>query len=339
MGLQISEIVPKEEILFQDLNGKIVVVDAFNTIYQFLSTIRQPDGTPLMDSKQRVTSHLSGLFYRNINLLNFGIKMIYSFDGQSPEQKLQTQKKRQESKHEARIKYEAAREKEDIEGMGKYAKQLTRINSEMIEESKHLLEALGIPCIQAPGEGEAQAAYVCKKEGFFAVASQDYDSILFGSPKLVQNLTLARKRKTATGFIEIRPQIIELEKVLNYLQINHEQLISLGILVGTDYNPSGIKGIGPKKALQAVKQYKEPALIFKHFPAADFDWQEIFALFKKPDVTKEYSIKFKKFDEDKIRQILCKEHDFSEERVESSLEKLGKVKEAASQADLKKWFK
>ncbi|MBI5148449.1 flap endonuclease-1 [Candidatus Pacearchaeota archaeon] len=338
MGLNIAEIVPKKEISFDDLKGKTVAVDAFNTIYQFLSTIRQPDGTPLMDSKHRVTSHLSGLFYRNISLLNSGLRLVYVFDGKSPKQKSETQEKRQEIKYEAMQKYEKAKQEEDIEKMGKYAKQLTSINEEIIKESKELLDAIGVPYVQAISEGEAQAAYICRKENYFAVASQDYDSLLFHSPRLVQNLTLARKRKTATGYIDIKPQLIELETVLNSLQITHEQLICLGILVGTDYNPKGIKGIGPKKALQLVKQYKEPALIFRHMPAADFDWQEIFYLFKKPELLTNYNIKFKKFDTEKIKQVLCKEHDFSEERVESALEKLDKIKEAASQKDLKKWF-
>src|SRR3989338_8021795 len=114
MGLNIREIIPRKEIELSDLNGKIVCVDAFNTLYQFLSTIRQQDGTPLMDNKERITSHLSGIFYRNINLLSDGIKLIYVFDGEPPELKVKTFKKREAGRELAKEKYEQAKDVEDI---------------------------------------------------------------------------------------------------------------------------------------------------------------------------------------------------------------------------------
>jgi len=333
MGLQIGDIVPRKGINLEDLKGKTLAVDTFNTIYQFLSTIRQPDGTPLMDKKKRVTSHLSGLFYRNINLLKQGLKLIYVFDGKTPRLKAGTHEKRQEGKDKAFQKYEKARKKEDIKEMGKYARQLATIDKEKIEESKQLLEAMGIAVVQAPGEGEAQASLLANNKDVYAVGSQDYDSLLFGAPLLVQNLTLARKRRTATGYVSIGPELIELRKVLNGLQINLDQLICLGILCGTDYNPGGIKGIGPKKALEIVKRRKAPALIFKEVEdKLEFNWQEVFQLFKKPDV-KPVKIKFPKINEDKIRKILL-EHDFSENRIESALEKLNKAKEDSKQQTL-----
>ena len=153
MGLQIGDIVPRKEIGFSELKGKKVAVDAFNAIYQFLSSIRQPDGTPLMDSKGRVTSHLSGLFYRNIALLAEGLQLIYVFDGEYHPLKGRTHEIRQGAKDLARGKYEKAVEEEDIESMGKYSRSLTKLTAEMISESKELLEAMGIAVVQAPGEG------------------------------------------------------------------------------------------------------------------------------------------------------------------------------------------
>ena len=288
MGLQISEIVPKKEIELSELKGKTLAVDAFNVIYQFLSTIRQPDGTPLMDSKKRITSHLSGLFYRNINLLLDGIKLIYVFDGKAPDFKFRTQEKREEVKDAAREKYEKAKSEEDIEGMGKYARQIVHLDKEKIEESKELLESMGIAVIQAPGEWEAQASYIAKHEkGVFACASQDFDSLLFEAPLLIQNLTLARKRKTSSGsYVEIKPLSIELKNVLKELGVNQEQLICLGILVGSDYNPGGVKGIGPKKALKLVLEHKTKEKIFEAVEKIekdgekrykiDFNWKEVF---------------------------------------------------------------
>jgi len=325
-----------------ELKGKTVCVDAFNVLYQFLSTVRQQDGTPLMDDKKRITSHLSGLFYRNINLISDGLNLVYVFDGKPPELKGKTHEKRQEGRDIAREKYEEAKSNEDISGMKRYSMSLTRLNDGMIKESKELLEAMGIAVVQAPSEGESEAAFLSKKKDVFATASQDYDSLLFGTPRLIQNLTLARRRKTVSGWTEIKPELIELEKVLNLLEINLDQLICLGILVGTDYNPRGIPGIGQKKALILVKQYKQPVLIFKaveeqilSLPEEDrFDWQEIFELFHKPNVI-DADFNFKKVDEEKIKEILVKEHDFSEVRVDNQLEKLRKVKEKKKQTTLK----
>lgn len=338
MGLSIRDIVPRKEISFADLKGKILAVDASNTIYQFLSSIRQPDGTPLQDSKGNVTSHLSGLFYRNINLLLEGIKLIYVFDGKPPKLKQKTKEKRIEGKEKAREKYEAAKKRGDIFEMSKYAKSLTRLDKQKVKESKELLEAMGIQCVQAPGEGEAQAAALCNNKEIYAVASQDYDALAFGAPRLIQNLTLARRRKTVSGFVNINPEIIELEKVLNDLQINLDQLICLAILAGTDYNPKGVVGVGQKRALALVKSFKYPTQIFKQVEnqiqeqEESFDWQEILTEFKKPKV-KDFKIKFPKINEDKIRKILLK-YEFSEKRVESGLERLRAERESRKQKTL-----
>lgn len=333
MGLKIGEIVPKKAIELQDLKNKIIAVDASNIIYQFLSTIRQPDGTPLQDKKGRITSHLSGLFYRNINLLNYGLKLIYVFDGEMPKLKGGTIGKREEVKEKAKEKYEEAKKKKKKEEMFKYAQQLAKLTPEIKEESKELLEAMGIQTVQAPSEAESQASYLARKRKVYAVASQDYDALLFSTPRLIQNLTLAKKRKTVSGFIEISPQMIELDRVLNSLGVNQDQLICLGILSGTDYNPGGIKGIGPKKALDIVKKWKYPVRIFKSFEQElEFDWKEIFELFHKPKV-KDFEVKFPKLNEKKVRKILL-ERDFSEERVKKGLEKLNKAREKRKQRTL-----
>ena len=196
MGLNIREIIPRKEIEFANLKEKIIVVDAFNILYQFLSTIRQYDGTPLMDKKKRITSHLSGIFYRNINLLSERIKLVYVFDGEPPKLKNKTHEEREQVREIAKEKYEKAIQEEDIGMMRRYSSQLIRLNDEIIKESKELLEAMGIVVVQAPSEGEAEAAYLCRiKEDVYASVSQDYDSLLFGAPRLIQNLLFLRERK------------------------------------------------------------------------------------------------------------------------------------------------
>lgn len=346
MGLNIREIVSRKEIDVSNLKGKILCVDAYNTLYQFLSTIRQMDGTPLMDSKKRITSHLSGIFYRNISLLSEGIKLIYVFDGDAPALKAKTYKKRKEARDVAREKYEDAKLEEDFATMKRYSSQLIRLDYEIVEESKELLESLGVMVVQAPSEGEAESAYLCKKnEKIYASVSQDYDSLLFGAPLLIRNLTISRKKKTPTGYIEILPEVIELDSLLKELEIDLDQLICLGILVGTDYNPKGIPRIGQKKALKIVQEHKTPEKIFEFLKEKieeldeenKFDWKEIFNLFKYHE-TKNVEIKFPEINYEKIKQILVKEHEFSEERIKKQLGKLMELEKTGKQKSLKDWF-
>jgi len=334
MGLQIGDIVSRKQVSFVELKGKVLAVDAFNAIYQFLTSIRQPDGTPLMDSTGKVTSHLSGLFYRNISLLAEGVELIYVFDGEYHELKGKTHQIRREAKDLAAEKYKEAVDEEDLDSMKKYSRGFVSLDSEKIAESKELLEAMGIAVVQAPGEGEMQCAEIVKSGQAYAVASQDYDALAVGADRLIQNVTLAKTRKTPSGFVYISPEIIEYSKVLNELMIDSDQLISLAILVGTDFNPGGVKGIGPKKALALVREKKHPVQIFRAIEErVDFDWKEVFEIFKKPNVRKE-KIKFPKMNEAKIKEILVDRHEFSLDRVEKQLDKLKGVKKAKLQETL-----
>ncbi len=346
MGLNIREIVDRRELNISELKGQTLCVDAFNTLYQFLSTIRQPDGTPLMDDSKKITSHLSGIFYRNIALLSEGIKLVYVFDGKAPDLKAKTHKKRKEARDLAEEKYHKAEAAEDDVMMKKYSSQLLRLDDTMIRESKELLEAMGIAVVQAPSEGEAESAYLAKKnKNVYACVSQDYDSLLFGAPKLIRNLTVSRRKKTMRGFVEVKPEIIELDLLLTTWGISLDKLICLGILVGTDYNPKGVPRIGQKKALDLVRKFETPEAIFEsvrekieELPEEDkFDWKEIFELFKNPE-SKDFEFVFPKTDKDKIKEILVEKHNFSEERVDKQLERLKELAKKNSQTGLNKWF-
>ena len=353
MGLQIGEIISKKEINFKDLNGKVIAVDAFNAIYQFLTTIRQPDGTPLKDSKNKVTSHLSGLFYRNIKLILEGVKLIYVFDGKAPELKEKTRENRREAREDYKERYEKAKDEEDIELMGKYARADVFLDEDKIRESKELLEAMGIAVVQAPSEGESQASYLAKEGLSYAVASQDYDCLMFKAPLLIQNLSLSRTRRTISGVKEVFPQVIELNQVFKELEISQEQLICLGILCGTDYNPKGVKGLGPKKGLKVVKEFgskgcegvfealendekfsklREGSDSFDSDGKLVFDWRAVYEEIDRPNVS-EVEVEFPKLDGERIKEILMK-YEFSEKRIDNQLEKLDVLKERAKQRTL-----
>ncbi len=329
MGVNLREIVTKKEIGFEELEGKVLAVDAYNILYQFLTTIRTPDGRPLTDSKGRITSHLIGLFSRTSSFLKQGLKPVFVFDGEVPVLKHCEIEKRAEAKLEAQKQYEKAVEEEDIEAMQKYAARTARLTKEMVVDAKQLLTLMGIPVIQAPSEGDAQAAFLVKNNDAWAVVSQDYDALLHGAERLIQNLSIAgrRKKTKALATIVVKPELIVLNDLLKELGINHDQLIALSILVGTDYHPGGVKGLGPKKSLALVKEMKTPEKIFeaaKWSESCATPWQEIFRLFKEMPVTKDYSLSFKKPDKERITKFLVDEHDFNGERVEKTLSELQK---------------
>lgn len=332
MGVNIREIIPPEAVQVLDLDYlkyKVVAIDAYNALYQFLAAIRQPDGTPLMDSKGRVTSHLSGLFYRTINLAEHGVKVVYVFDGKPPEMKRAEIERRRRIKVEAEKKYEEAIRRGDIESARRYAQMAARLTEDMVKEAKRLLEAMGIPYVQAPAEGEAQAAYMARKGDAWSAASQDYDSLLFGSPRLVRNLAITGKRKLPRKdvYIEVKPELIELDKLLKALGITREQLIAIGILVGTDYNPDGVRGVGPKTALKMVKAHGDPRRLLESLPRNEFpvDPLKIFEYFLNPPVTDDYKLEWRPPDERMVYEILVEEHDFSPNRVRNALERLKKA--------------
>ncbi|OGI12143.1 flap endonuclease-1 [Candidatus Micrarchaeota archaeon RBG_16_36_9] len=337
MGVQISNILPKKEIEIDDLSGKTMAVDAFLWLHQFLSIIRQPDGTPLKDSKGRITSHLSGLFYRSARLIEKNIKLIWVFDGVPPSFKAGTTQERSALKEEAHKKWREFLEKGDLREARKAAQATSHLTNEMIIQSKNLLDYMGIPVVQAPSEGEAQCSYLCEKNLAYSVASQDSDSLLFNSPRLIRNLSITGKRKLPRQgvFVEVKPELIELKDTLNELGITREQLILLGLLVGTDYNP-GIEGYGPKKALALVKKEKTLENVLK---IIDWNWnvpaKELYEFFLNPPVDKKVDINFKPMQPDKILNLLVNEHEFSQERVEKVIKSLTQ----ARQTSLGSWLK
>lgn len=342
MGVQLTGLMEPQPIQFKELAGKKIAVDAMNSLYQFLSIIRQPTGEPLRDSKGRVTSHLSGLLYRNVNLMEFGILPVYVFDGKPPRLKKEVVEGRTEVRVEAERKWKEALALGELEKARTFAQQASRFSPEMLEDSKRLLEYMGLPCIQAPAEGEAQAAHMTSRGDVWATGSQDYDSLLFGSPRLVRNLTISGKRKIPRKniYVDVAPEIFHLDKVLEELQIKREQLIELSIFIGTDYNPGGVGGIGPKKAYKMIKDFgtAEKAVEEKEIQLG-FDIDDIKDLFLNPEVIDEYELRWETPQVENVVRFLCDERDFSIERVEKAMHKLEtKVKEVVSQSSLDGWF-
>lgn len=344
MGLQLKDLVVKETITLRQLQGKILAIDSYNILYQFLTSIRSPDGTVLTNSQGQVTSHLIGLFSRTTALMEAGIKVAFVFDGKPPQLKQKTWEKRKAAKKIARQQLQEAILAEDQQSMKKYAARTAKLTTEILNDAKTLIAALGLPIIDAPAEGEAQAAYMVKKGDAFACVSQDYDNLIFNCPTLLRNLSLAgkRKKKGAYGYVTVQPEIIRLSVVLKDLAISHEQLVWLAILMGTDYNPGGIKGIGPKTALKLVKKFPKPELLFSevewesHYP--DLSWKELITTIVNMPVTDNYALEWKSPDEDQLRKLLVNQFEFSEERISKKLEAIKQLQGKATQKGLSSFF-
>lgn len=339
MGVDISGILVKHETTIKENTGIMVSIDAFNIIYQFLSSIRGENGDPLKDSSGNITSHLSGIFYRTATLLQNNIKPVYSFDGKPYHLKNETLKERKAIKDKNIAELNMAIKNNDTEKIKTLSSRINYITEDIVSESKKLLDLMGVPWVQAPTEGEAQASYMSKTGIVDSVVSQDYDCLLFGAKRVLRNFTLyGRRRISGTGkFINITPEIIDLQENLENTGITQNQLIDIGILVGTDFNP-GIRGIGAKTGLSLIKKYGtiEEVLKIKGKEVENLD--EIREFFLNPPVAECSEIKFRLPDRNGIIDYLCNEHNFSQNRINQILDQVEKGYSGANQSNLDKYF-
>ena len=323
MGVVLTPIVDPQPIALADLRDKVLAVDGQGELYQFLALIRLRDGSPLMDASGRVTSHLSGLFFRTTRLLaEYSPKLAFVFDGAPPIEKATELDRRREVK----AKYE--KERADAVARGDFAAayskatMTSRLSREMVGEARELLRLLGLPVIQAPSEGEAQAAHMARAGHVWTAVSKDYDTLLFGTPRLVRFLTIGGKEflPSQGTFRPIVPEMLELQAQLERWSITREGLIDLALLIGTDFN-DGVRGIGPKKALKLVQQHGRIEDMPAEIRDAVGEVDALRRIYLQPKVTDEYQVEFTEPDIDGVVKFLCDERQFSRERVTSALER------------------
>lgn len=340
MGVDFGDSIPREKIQLEEISGWKLAVDGYNTLYQFLAIIRGMDGGHLKDSKGRVTSHISGLFYRNVNLLELGMKLVYVFDGKPPELKMEEIRRRSEQRREAKDQYLRALQVGDLVQARKYAEASTVLRRDMVSDAKQLLDAMGIPWVDAPSEGEAQATAMAIEGTVNAVASQDHDSLVFGAPVLVRNVTISGKRRLPSKGIVINvvPERITLSSVLAATGLTREQLVDFAILLGTDFNPDGFEGVGPATALKYLKKYGRLEEIKELGGALQaVDYQAIRKLYLDAPSVKGVQPEWKHMDRERLISFLVDEHSFSRERVESAIGRVQSTKVAQTET-LEKWF-
>ena len=340
MGVDFGDSIPREKIQLEDISGWTLAVDGYNTLYQFLAIIRGMDGGHLKDSQGRVTSHISGLFYRNVNLLELGMKLVYVFDGKPPDLKMEEIRRRSEQRREAKDQYLRALQSGDMTEARKFAEASTVLRRDMVSDAKQLLDAMGIPWVDAPSEGEAQASVMASEGTVKAVASQDHDSLVFGAPILVRNVTISGKRRLPSKGIVVNvvPERITLSAVLAATGLTREQLVDYAILLGTDFNPDGFEKVGPATALKYLKKYgrlEEIKELTEEMSGVDY--QGIRKLYLDAPATKGVRPEWKQLDREKVISFLVGQHSFSRERVEAAISRVQKTKGVQSET-LEKWF-
>lgn len=342
MGVNLSDLTEPKSMEMEDLRGKKVAIDTYNIVYQFMSAIRQPDGYPLCDSKGRTTSHLTGLLHRTASLIEAGIEPVFVFDGKPHPLKQATLDGRKERREKAEQEWKDAVERGDMKTAHTKAQQTSRMTDEVKESAKELIRYMGLPIVDAPSDGEQEAAYICRRKDVWATASQDFDSLLFGTPVLLRNLTMTGRRKVPGKDIyrEIKTEVIDSEEFLRNLGISREQLVDMCILMGTDFN-TGIKGIGPKKALKLVRDNGDLESILRKIGEDIPDYQEIRGIFLDYEGSDDYSVEHGPLDRQAVVDMLTS-YDFSADRVNSALDRIESARKEEErkrkQKALDAWF-
>ena len=305
--------------------GRKVAIDASMSLYQFLIAVRQQDGAQLSTESGETTSHLMGMFYRTLRMIDNGIKPCYVFDGKPPILKAHELGKRADKRESTEKKLaEAIDQAEKM----KQERRLVKVSPEHNKEAQYLLQLMGIPFIVAPCEAEAQCAELAKAGKVYAAASEDMDTLCYRTPYLLRHLTFSEAKKEPIHEIDT-------ELVLQGLELTQKQFIDLGIMLGCDYCES-IRGIGPVTALKLIKEYGSLEKIVEYIQSGeannkwkipeDWPFQEARELFLQPDVldAKNIDLKWSPPDEEKLVDFLCKEKKFNEDRVRSGVKRLQK---------------
>ncbi|OLY82699.1 Flap endonuclease 1 [Smittium mucronatum] len=330
MGIQgltklISDVAPhvQKQSEMKAYLGRKVAIDASMSLYQFLVAVRGQDGQNLTNDQGETTSHLVGMFYRTIRMIENGLKPLA---------------KRTDRRNLAEKELASAKEQGDTESINKFSRRLVKVTPQHNADCKKLLSLMGVPYIDAPCEAEAMCAELAKSGHVWAAASEDMDTLCFGAPILLRRLTFSEAKKLP--ILEFH-----LDKVLQGLDLTYSQFVDLCILLGCDYTQS-IKNVGPKTGYSLIKQHKDIESVIENLKAnqtcpPDFDYKSARQLFLSPDVapTADLKLVWQSPDVEGVCQFMCVENGFNRDRILKSLEKLTTGAKKAQQGRLDSFFK
>lgn len=321
MGIKFKEFVApvKKTIEYNYLTDKIIGIDIFNYLYAYLIKAKYSSGLDITYQGKK-TIHVNVLFYKIIDMLLAGIKPVFVFDGTDKiKQKMFVLEQRRKTREKAAKEAEEAKERGDVVNYNKKVAMTLKIEPYMIQDTKALVEAFGLPVVDARYDGESQLAYMVKNNDIYASITQDYDALLFGSDIVIRNFLTGKSR-------DLPIEKICLNDLLNHYNITMEQMVDIAILNGTDFN-YGVFGIGVKTALKYILKYGNIIKVYEKVKSVNEsssleNFLEIRDIFLKPEVNTEYKIKFNKPVFEDIEYVLICDCGFNPERVDKGLDRL-----------------
>ena len=335
MGVKLQDIITRNKIEISKLAGKVIAIDAPNIIMGLFNFARKnPDGSLaglILDRTQRPISHLYGLLYRINFYYSKNIFPIFCFDGLDSElKKIKTKDRLNDFRFTQKL-YNSAYQSGDRQLVRQIAMSKEYLWPNIIKESKQLIGALGVPYINSPASAESQCAQLVKAKIANYSNSQDFDSLLFGCPRIIQNLSKSLRRKVQGKwrYEKISPYSINLNENLNRLEIDQFHLVDMAILIGNDYFP-GIKKIGAKHAFKFIKNYRTLENVINH-EKGNYDFSllthkiimSVRKIFLLPDVLTQYeNLGWNLPSEHLTVTLMCEEHFLNRERVQNNLLKL-----------------
>jgi len=315
-----------ETVSFEAVEGSTVAVDAHNWLYRYLTTtVKFTREEAYTTTDGREVANLIGIVKGVPKLLEHDLTPVFVFDGGPSELKADEVERRRERREEAERRLETAREEGDEVEIARLASRTQRLTDVIQETSRELLGVLDVPVVEAPAEGEAQAAHMARRGRVDYVETEDYDALLFGAPLTLRQLTSKGD-----------PERMDLAATLDRHGITREQLVDAAILVGTDFN-EGIRGIGPKTAISAVNKHGDLWGVLEARGEYVEHGDRIRQLFLDPTVDDEVTYEVDPAptpDVDAAREYVVEDWGIPEDEVRRGFER---IEQATTQTGLDRW--
>jgi flap endonuclease-1 len=266
-----------EDVSFEGLEGSVVAVDAHNWLYRYLTTTVKWTGDDVYTTVDgREVANLVGVVQGLPTFFEHDLTPVFVFDGAVVDLKDDEVRERRAQRERAEAKLEAARERGDELAVARLESRTQRLTDHIVDTTLDLFDLLDVPVVEAPAEGEAQAAYMARRGDADYVGTEDYDALLLGAPLTLRQLTSKGD-----------PERMDFEATLAAHDLTWEGLVDAAILIGTDFN-DGIDGVGPKTAVDLVREHGDLfaalSALEETIPHAD----RIRAMFLDPTVTDDY---------------------------------------------------
>jgi flap endonuclease-1 len=267
------------DVTWDEVAGSVVAVDAHNWLYRYLTTtVKWTNDAAYTTGAGEEVANLVGVVQGLPKFFEHDLTPVFVFDGGVTDLKEAEVSERREKRERAEERLAEAEERGDAVEAARLEARTQRLTNTILETTRELLALLDVPTVDAPAEGEAQAAYMARRGDADYAGSEDYDTLLFGAPRTLRQLT-------SKG----QPELMDLDATLDRHDITLEQLIDVAILCGTDFNP-GVDGVGPKTALGAITEHGDLWAAVEaegwRVPNAD----RVRDLFRDPPVTDDYAV-------------------------------------------------